>query len=194
LFQMASKTGPRAAGTDGTDYLHRQRVAAHYQESATNKFILKFFFGAHVLILAFMFAKVGSEILKKDFQIEIEFFKKLDLPSAYPWEYAYCFSFIAIIVGLMSFSRNKVQLINKCYYLQFLLGILPVMIGMGSQIPEIVEYFRDPEGTNTPTFKGFFPMVFIWYIFFLIALQIHIFTMYFCHQLSAAWTPVKKND
>ena len=29
---MASKGGFVAAGTDGTDFLHRQRVAEHYQK------------------------------------------------------------------------------------------------------------------------------------------------------------------
>lgn len=28
---MASRAGPRAAGTDGSDYQHRERVASHYQ-------------------------------------------------------------------------------------------------------------------------------------------------------------------
>lgn len=28
---MASRAGPRATGTDGSDYQHRERVAAHYQ-------------------------------------------------------------------------------------------------------------------------------------------------------------------
>lgn len=31
---MASKYGKRAAGSDGNDFLHRERVASHYQESA----------------------------------------------------------------------------------------------------------------------------------------------------------------
>jgi len=29
---MASKGGPMIAGTDGTDYTHRQVIAAHYQQ------------------------------------------------------------------------------------------------------------------------------------------------------------------
>ncbi|XP_058534497.1 protein jagunal homolog 1 isoform X2 [Ochotona princeps] len=28
---MASRAGPRAAGTDGSDFQHRERVATHYQ-------------------------------------------------------------------------------------------------------------------------------------------------------------------
>lgn len=27
---MSSRFGPRATGTDGTDFKHRQRIAAHY--------------------------------------------------------------------------------------------------------------------------------------------------------------------
>lgn len=28
---MASRAGPRASGTDGSDFQHRERVATHYQ-------------------------------------------------------------------------------------------------------------------------------------------------------------------
>uniref|UniRef100_A0A8C2DY39 Protein jagunal homolog 1 n=1 Tax=Cyprinus carpio TaxID=7962 RepID=A0A8C2DY39_CYPCA len=28
---MASRSGPRATGTDGSDFQHRERVASHYQ-------------------------------------------------------------------------------------------------------------------------------------------------------------------
>lgn len=31
VFTMASREGPRAAGTDGSDFQHRERVALHYQ-------------------------------------------------------------------------------------------------------------------------------------------------------------------
>lgn len=31
VFNMASREGPRAAGTDGSDFQHRERVALHYQ-------------------------------------------------------------------------------------------------------------------------------------------------------------------
>lgn len=38
---MASKVGPRARGTDGSDYRHRERVASHYTVSAEVKPKLK---------------------------------------------------------------------------------------------------------------------------------------------------------
>jgi len=38
---MASRDGPRAVGTDGSDFSHRQRVASHYRESVQWKAKLK---------------------------------------------------------------------------------------------------------------------------------------------------------
>lgn len=38
---MASAIGPRAKGSDGSDYSHRERVASHYQKSAELKPKLK---------------------------------------------------------------------------------------------------------------------------------------------------------
>ena len=60
-----------------------------------------------------VFDQVGSEVVRREFGIESKFIKRLDLPSAYPWEYVYCFSFIAIICGLVSFPRNRV---GRCSY------------------------------------------------------------------------------
>ena len=34
---MASRAGPRAVGTDGSDFTHREQVATHYQTSAETK-------------------------------------------------------------------------------------------------------------------------------------------------------------
>ncbi|TKR92458.1 hypothetical protein L596_007105 [Steinernema carpocapsae] len=189
-----NKGGPRAAGTDGSDYKHRQRVASHYQWSVQYKSYLKYFFFFHLLVLIFMWTKVGGEVLVNSFGIDWPFFKKLDLPTAYPWEYVWCLSFIPIICALMSFPKNKVQYLKYHYYGQFVVGIVPCAIGIGSQLPELFDYVSDPENSKTPTFKGTFPMVIVWYIFFLIAFQIHAFAMYMSFNLMAAWQPTKKSE
>lgn len=88
----------------------------------------------------------------------------------------------------------QVSLLRMHYYSQFLVGILPCAIGMGGQLPELFDYLSDMEHSQTPTFKGTFPMVIIWYIFFLVALQIHGFAMYFSYHLTASWQPLKKRD
>lgn len=191
---MSSRFGPRATGTDGTDFRHRQRVAAHYQTSAQYKMYMKWLFAIHCLVLFAMWLKVGGEMAVNVLHIRWKFYSSLDLPSAYPWEYVWSLSFVPMIFALSSFSKNKVSLLRFHYYGQFLTGILPCAVGIGGQLPELFDYLSDMEHSQTPTFKGTFPMVVIWYIFFVIALQIHGFAMYFSYHLTTAWQPPKKQE
>ena len=48
---MASRDGPRAVGTDGSDFSHRQRVASHYKESVLWKGKLKACLCFHLLLI-----------------------------------------------------------------------------------------------------------------------------------------------
>lgn len=49
---MASSSGPRAAGTDGTDHKYRQRVDSHYQLMASAKQTLATAANAHAVAAA----------------------------------------------------------------------------------------------------------------------------------------------
>ncbi|CAD5206248.1 unnamed protein product [Bursaphelenchus okinawaensis] len=191
---MSSRVGPRATGTDGSDFTHRQRVSQLIKLSVQYKFYLKMLFVLHFLVLLAMWTKVGSEFAIKDLGYKSAFFEKLDLPSAYPWEYVWCTSFVCIVIGLLSFNHNKTKLLRIEYYAQFVLGIVPCSIGIGSLFPELIAYIQDPENSNTPTFNGQFPMVIIWYIFFLISFQIHIFAIYFTYYLIGSWERDVKKD
>lgn len=71
---------------------------------------------------------------------------------------------------------------------------MPCAVGIGSQFPELLDYIFNRENSDTPTFNGTFPMVILWYVFFLVAFQIHGLAMYFSYQLTAAWMPPKKTD
>uniref|UniRef100_A0A914QY14 Uncharacterized protein n=1 Tax=Panagrolaimus davidi TaxID=227884 RepID=A0A914QY14_9BILA len=59
---MSSRSGTSPVGTDGSDFQHRQRVAAQYQTSASYKFYLKALFGLHFTVLLAIWAKVFGEI------------------------------------------------------------------------------------------------------------------------------------
>ena len=48
---MASRDGPRAAGTDGSDFTHRQRVASHYKESVQWKGKMKACLYFHLVLI-----------------------------------------------------------------------------------------------------------------------------------------------
>jgi uncharacterized BrkB/YihY/UPF0761 family membrane protein len=187
---MSSRSGTRPVGTDGSDFQHRQRVAAQYQTSASYKFYLKALFGLHFTVLLAIWAKVFGEIGATHFGMNSALWKRLDLPSAYPWEYVWCFSVVPIILALYAMPKNRVKPMTYAYYGQFFTGILPCSLGLGSQFPELIAYIADPVNNETPTIKGSFPMVVIWFIFFLIAFQLHIFAMYFKYYLLAAWNPL----
>uniref|UniRef100_A0A0K0F4A1 Protein jagunal homolog (inferred by orthology to a C. elegans protein) n=1 Tax=Strongyloides venezuelensis TaxID=75913 RepID=A0A0K0F4A1_STRVS len=195
---MSSK-GAHVKGTDGSDFNFRQKVASHYQISANYKFYLKCMFLLHLAVLTCMWSKVGSEVLKKQFGITYPFFEKLDLPAAYHWEYVWCFSFIPPLFGLLSFKRNNLQLMRYHYYGQFVLGVLPCAVGLGEQLPELFGFLRDMENYETPTFRGTFPMVILWFIFFILAFQLNLFSMYCGSILINCWSGrynkvAKKNE
>nr|AAH78267.1 Jagunal homolog 1b (Drosophila) [Danio rerio] len=55
---MASRAGPRATGTDGSDYQHRERVASHYQMSVALKSEIKKLNIAHAVVWFLVAAQV----------------------------------------------------------------------------------------------------------------------------------------
>uniref|UniRef100_A0A3B5QQB3 Jagunal homolog 1b n=1 Tax=Xiphophorus maculatus TaxID=8083 RepID=A0A3B5QQB3_XIPMA len=59
---MASRAGPRASGTDGSDFQHRERVASHYQMSVALKSEIRKLNIVHVLIWVLMAAQVRANI------------------------------------------------------------------------------------------------------------------------------------
>ncbi|XP_064218079.1 protein jagunal homolog 1 isoform X2 [Aotus nancymaae] len=56
---MASRAGPRAAGTDGSDFEHREHVAMHYQMSVTLKYEIKKLIYVHLVIWLLLVAKMS---------------------------------------------------------------------------------------------------------------------------------------
>ena len=50
-FKMSSRSGPRPSGTDGSDFSHREKVAAHYKDSVKWKSKLKLNLSLHLLCI-----------------------------------------------------------------------------------------------------------------------------------------------
>lgn len=61
---MASRAGPRAVGTDGSDFQHRERVASHYQMSVSLKSEIRKLNIVHLLIWVLMAAQVSILVEK----------------------------------------------------------------------------------------------------------------------------------
>lgn len=106
---MASKGGPRAAGTDGSDFTHREKVASHYQTSVTLKSRLKILLCVQSL-LAVLCLAVG-------------------LLVRYDYCFLLCFSgyLVGIPLAYLSLSRNNVNFINTYGTACSMLGVFPMM-------------------------------------------------------------------
>jgi len=116
-FAMASRGGPMITGTDGADFEHRQRVAAHYQISALNKSRLKYCIFFHFLLFFAMLAKLSADILDRldIFILEIE---ELQVPAPLWWEYFWCISILMSFIGLSAAKGNRIKDMKKiCHWL-----------------------------------------------------------------------------
>ena len=106
---MAGRGGPRAAGTDGSDFTHREKVASHYQTSVTLKSRLNILLPVQSLLAALCLA-VGLLV-----------------------RYDYCFllTFSGYLVGVplayLSLRKNNINFINTYGTACSMLGVFPMM-------------------------------------------------------------------
>ncbi|CAL8102238.1 unnamed protein product [Calicophoron daubneyi] len=59
---MASRVGARAAGTDGADFRHREKVAPQYNHGPFLKRRIRFVFFLHFMIWVLMFIRLFPEL------------------------------------------------------------------------------------------------------------------------------------
>ena len=106
---MAGRDGPRATGTDGSDFTHRERVAGHYRTSAVLKTRLKYLLCVQACLAV------------------------LCLAVGYLVHYDYCFllCFSGYLVGVplayLSLKKNNVLFINTYGTACSMLGMFPMM-------------------------------------------------------------------
>ncbi|CAG0891393.1 unnamed protein product [Cyprideis torosa] len=182
---MASRGGPIAAGTDGSDFLHRQTVASQYKLSARNKSRLKVAAFFHVILIVAMLCKLSADILDRldIFILEIE---ELYIPKPLFWEYAWLVSFSVTCLGLSAAQRNRVRPMKMFRIAILVLGLGPILFAMGYYFNDVWAYIRHGERQKIQIWMGY-PYALLWYIFLIAALQLHSLQLYFSGQLLQAW-------
>nr|BAB32013.1 unnamed protein product [Mus musculus] len=124
---MASRASPRAAGTDGSDFQHRERVAMHYQMSVTLKYEIKKLIYVHLVIWLLLVAKmsVGHLRLLSHDQVAMP----------YQWEYPYLLSIVPSVLGLLYFPRNNISYLVLSMISMGLFSIDPLIYGSMEMFP-----------------------------------------------------------
>lgn len=172
-------------GTDGTDFLHRETVATHYQTSALNKGRLRKCVFAHLLLALAMVVKLVPDVLDRldIFIMEIE---ELEVPAPLKWEYAWLAGSTASFIGLSAIRKNTVLLLQIYFGLVNLLSTVPILLAIMIYCSEFFEFVTEDEPGNIQMWQGY-PVAALWYGFALIAMQVHIFTLIFAWKLIVAW-------
>lgn len=191
---MASKGGPIALGTDGTDFSHRQRVAAQYQISAINKSRLKYCIFFHYLLFFAMLAKLSSDILDRldIFVLEIE---ELQVPEPLWWEYIWCISLLLSFLGLAAVRKNRVKTMKQYMIGIGVFGFGPIFYAAIYYFGEAWEYLSTGDTEELVIWQGY-PYALLWYAFIFLGIQVHFFSLYFAWNLLVAWKArgTKKTD
>ncbi|VDL58192.1 unnamed protein product [Hymenolepis diminuta] len=189
---MASRFGPRPAGSDGSDFQHRERVVEPYNQSPLFKRRLRTTFTLHITIWLLVAAKVLPEVLFRFGFVSRAFIRRYGLPPNELWEYAWLFgSILPVVFGHFAFSKNRVYLIRLSLIGTIVFGFVPVIMGCFLRAFELMDFYY----TRNSRHDFFnFPFVVILYIFFSIAFQIHCFELYFSYKLMTMWSRLSKKN
>ncbi|KAM4022128.1 protein jagunal homolog 1 [Anomaloglossus baeobatrachus] len=173
---MASRAGPRAAGTDGNDYLHRERVANHYQMSVSLKNEIKKLIYAHIIIWALLAAQTTVA------QLKLVSHDLVAMP--YQWEYPYLLSIVPSLFGLFSFPRNNISYLVISMISTGLFSIAPLIYGSMEMFPMAQQLYRHGKAYR---FIFGFSAVSVMYLVMVIAVQVHAWQIYYSKKLLDSW-------
>ncbi|KAL6034012.1 hypothetical protein STEG23_008769 [Scotinomys teguina] len=194
---MASRAGPRAAGTDGSDFQHRERVAMHYQmryekddklfgpffvnfrplpNSVTLKYEIKKLIYVHLVIWLLLVAKmsVGHLRLLSHDQVAMP----------YQWEYPYLLSIVPSLLGLLSFPRNNISYLVLSMISMGLFSIAPLIYGSMEMFPAAQQLYRHGKAYR---FLFGFSAVSVMYLVLVLAVQVHGWQLYYSKKLLDSW-------
>lgn len=171
----------RPVGTQGHDYVHRERVAPQYTNSVLNKKRLKLNLACHfamVLLLALRVSPLMALFARR----------QDDVPPAMQWEELWLLSLAPSVLCLYAISRNHVSAMQASITATLMFGFGPLLYGAFTMVDDALVFFSADKDKikGSPLFFGF-PVVLIRFLFIALALQIHAFAMFLQFKLINSW-------
>jgi hypothetical protein len=155
-----------------------------------NKERLKWSIFIHYILLFLMLTKLTPEVLDKFdvFVLEVE---ELFVPKPLIWEWLWLLSAPVTFFGLSACKHSSLKSIK-----QFLIGslscsLLPVLLGMALHAVDCYQVITEGVTENIMVWQGY-PYAMLWYAFFFVSLQVHLYQIYFANCLMQAWLPAGK--
>jgi hypothetical protein len=182
---MSLPGSQRIAGTDGSDFKHRERIATHYHVSLETKSRLRLLIYLH-FVLAFL-------VLFQIINYHISLITTIKTPRPHLWQYIWFLTVIPSICGLISMNRNHIFLMKIFFRGTVTFGLGTIMTTIIFNLSDLFTYKKlKTNDDKSQTFHGF-PILVLWYIFLIIMVQIHAFSLYMANVLMHSWQQYKSN-
>jgi len=159
---------------------------------AQNKAYLSYALNFHLLTTLCLLAKLSPAILDR-MDIFILPLEELNIPKPLLWEWLWLAScFLIYGIGSSAIKASKVDKMN-IFLIVVLVALLVLLWGLGLHFSDAYAYMYEPHNKIYPTWKGY-PVAMLWYIFGIVAINIHLFEMYFGSVLKGAWSLKRKSN
>jgi len=145
----------------------------------------------HVLVAIGLLVKLSPAIFDylDVFILQLE---EQNIPKPLLWEWVWFGgTFLLFLIGANAIKASKVGKIQIFNALVFLLGVLPILYVVVIFYPDAYAYMYDRPSKIYQTWKGL-PVAILWYIFALVALNIHFWEIYYGFVLKDAWNIKRK--
>uniref|UniRef100_A0A3B5MUU1 Jagunal homolog 1 n=1 Tax=Xiphophorus couchianus TaxID=32473 RepID=A0A3B5MUU1_9TELE len=166
---MASRTGPRASGTDGSDFQHRERVASHYQMRSGQSLQLP-----HLIYYTVNLVTVS----------QLSLVSHKVVASPYQWEYPYLLSIVPTVFSFLALPRNNISYLVVSMISAGLFCVAPLIYGGMEMFPVAQQLYRHGKAYR---FIFGFSAVSVMYLVIVIAVQVHAWQIYYSKQLLDQW-------
>ncbi|GFY64178.1 protein jagunal [Trichonephila inaurata madagascariensis] len=156
-----------------------------FKLSALYKSRLKTCIFLHFLLFFAMLAKLSEDILDRMdiFILELE---ELFIPKPMPFEYLWTGSIIFAIIGLRALSRNRLSSLNSYAAGTVVLGICPLLFAAIWFYSDVAEYAEKKQEAEIEKWQGI-PVGLWWYGFITVAVQVHLYSLFFAFKLIKIW-------
>ncbi|XP_010864740.1 protein jagunal homolog 1-A [Esox lucius] len=173
---MTCRVGPRAAGTDGSDFKHREKVAPQYQMSASLKSKIRKLNLVHLLLWLLVVAQVTVN--------KLNLVPSNTVAEPYRWEYPYLISLFPLVTGSLSLPKNNISYLVISMISSGLFSIAPLFYGIMEMLGEAQQLYR--HGKAYRILFGW-AAVTVMYLVVLAALHVHAWQIYYSKKLLDAW-------
>jgi hypothetical protein len=180
---MSLPGSQRVAGTDGSDFQHRERIATHYHVSLETKSRLRLLIYLH-FVLALL-------VLFQIITYHLPLITTIKTPQPHLWQYIWLLTIIPSICGLISMNKNHIFLMKIFFRGTVTFGLGTIMTTIILNLSDLFTYNKlkanhQLADVEPQIFHGFSLLV-LWYIFLIIMVQIHAFSLYMANVLLHSW-------